>query len=774
MLSRRVIVFLSILWLVSCAPSVDDVRSLYEKTYQTYQARYEKNPQSSKIRRDFARFCYAFRDYQKIEEILENPAGSDEQLLLAKALARGNQFTRAMEVFSQIKDDITDPEGLFLYANVLEEKNLYPQAMKVYAKVGPPYALRAKERREAIKVSIETEIPEYIGELKEGAAPFLEKVSNEAAIILSIQEETEITSSHTAISTVHVVEMVLKERGKRLAEVQIGYDSTYERVELESARTITSEGNIVYVGEENIRDVSKYLNYPLYSNARARIISMPSVDVGAIIEYKVKIFSAKLMNDKDFSFLYRLRENHPIYKAGFRLTIPEDRDARVKFFNIEHAQGIDVDPVVTVKENKKTYAWNFSNVMPIVPEEHMPPLSFVNPAMLISSFESWEDIYRWWYALYRDKLGVSPEIEQVVVSLTSGVKDPRRKAKAIANYVARNIRYVAVEYGESGHEPHHAREVFLNRYGDCKDQAILLVAMLKEAGLDARPVLIPTEDVYPIEEKFPSVNFNHAIAAVRLGNTFVFMDPTAETTSFEDLPIADQDRTVMIFSDQGYTISRTPQLTNSRISYDMDIALDNQENAEIRRTVTTEGAYTSYHRWYLKYTHPDTIREDIESKMVKISPFSELIEYHIDNVDNFDASPELSYTFRTEKFLNPAKTMRVVPVLNEIDLKSSIIAKKERIFPVDLLGLFTKEAQVTIALPGNLRIKHLPQNTTLRTKWFDFFLTYARARNSLDFSQKFVIKKRFVSEKEYREFRRQLKEVFYLLKEEIILEKVKG
>ena len=74
------------------------------------------------------------------------------------------------------------------------------------------------------------------------------------------------------------------------------------------------------------------------------------------------------------------------------------------------------------------------------------------------------------------------------------------EAKLIHEFVAKDIRYVAIEYGDSGYEPHHAKEVFVNRYGDCKDQAILLITMLKEAGIEAYPVLIGTRGVFLYQE----------------------------------------------------------------------------------------------------------------------------------------------------------------------------------------------------------------------------------------------------------------------------------
>jgi len=324
-------------------------------------------------------------------------------------------------------------------------------------------------------------MPKEVRDISSEAEDFLKGLEDEAAIYLLVDEDIEIKTDNTSVSTIHVIKKVLQERGKELAEVEMGYDSTYERIELEYARTITKEGKVVYAGEESIRDVSRYLNFPLYSNSRAFIISMPSVEVGSFIEYKVKIYSSKLINQDDFNFVYRLREGYPVFKSKFDLMIPNSRDINFKFPNKEYAKGISLEPEVTKTETKKIYSWSFNKIESIIPEYSMPEVSYVNPAILISSFSSWDEIYKWWKSLYKEKLQLNKEVKDFVDQLIKDSFTEYEKAKILSEFVAKNIRYVAIEYGDSGHEPHYANEVFINKYGDCKDQAILLVAMLKYA-----------------------------------------------------------------------------------------------------------------------------------------------------------------------------------------------------------------------------------------------------------------------------------------------------
>jgi len=293
--------------------------------------------------------------------------------------------------------------------------------------------------------------------------------------------------------------------------------------------------------------------------------------------------------------------------------------------------------------------------------------------------------------------------------------------------------------------------------------------MLRAAGIKAYPALIPTRQVYSIDENFPSINFNHAICALKTDEDFIFMDPTAETTSFRDLPLGDQERLVMVFLDDGYKLVTTKTAKDNEVKYEMDMVINAEENAEITRVVASKGFFASGYRGYLKYSHPAQIEEDIQKKMVEISSFSRLLNYEIKNVDDFDKDPELRYNFKSEKFLNPAGNLRIVPALDQIYLDYSLIGKEARNFTLDFDGIYVKSAKVKITLPQDLKVEYLPSSRVLENSWFKLEVSYRQFNGQIDFSQKFSVKERFVEKSCYQEFKKRFEEALYLLKEEIIL-----
>ncbi|MDP2922594.1 MAG: DUF3857 domain-containing protein [Candidatus Omnitrophota bacterium] len=771
-MKNNLILVLIILSLSGCSKtSLEEVSSAYKETSGRYEKLLKSKPTDLALRLKLAQFYYDFKDFQRVKELLSANDDIAARIILAKALAQLKDYTHALEIFEKL-GEIDNNEYLYLYAKTLEAQNLFPKAVSVYKKVKPPFKELADERLKKIGTKVEEGMPENIKAIIKGEESFLSRIDKDEAVILFVDEVIEIKDNNTSVATVYALKQVLKERGKDLAEVELDYDSTDERVELEYARTITPDGKVVYAGAENIRDVSKYLNFPLYSNARVLIVSMPSVDIGSIIEYKAKIYSSKLINNENFSFVYHLREPFPVGKANFKLVVPKKSNVKMKFFNENYAKGINLAPTKEESDTQTIYSWKFSEVQPIIPEEGMPQLSYVNPAIGISNFNSWSDAYKWWYGLYKDKIALSEEIKNFVKELIKGAGSDLEKARRIYEFCAQNVRYVAVEYGQSGHEPHKADDIFLNRYGDCKDKAVLLVAMLREAGLSAYPVLIPTRGIYPITEDFAEVAFNHAIAALVYKDKVIFMDGTASTVSFGDIPLDDQERNVFIIFDDGYKILPTPATIDNAAIYETNIAIDSNEDALIERKITTTGFFASAQRYYLKYTHPQAIEDNIKEKMVRISPFSKLVDYRIENVDDFTKTPLLRYSFQAKKFLNPANNLRVIPLVDDIDIDTSYAGKEERNFPIDFGGIFGKISKTRIKLPANLKVKFLPKNREFDTLWFNFKSSYAEIGDTIELCKEFKAKKRFVEINEYKEFKKSLEEVFYLLKEEVILEKL--
>lgn len=715
-------------------------------------------------------FKLAIKEFKKTNIFAANK-------FLAMANYRLGNFTDALEVFN--KAQIPDEEYLYYYGLTCEKLNLFDKALDIYKKITlSGFASLALERTNIIEkqtissAHIKDVNPDVNNILT--AAPSPKQYPQAGALILFCDEKIEITPQNTQVSYLHYLIKILNERGiEDFSETHIDYDSTYEKVELEYARTIKPDGTVVEVGSRHIRDVSKYLNFPLYSNARAYIISFPEITEGASIEYKLKIYRNQLINKKDFMISYPVQASEPIIAANFYIDLPSDKTLYIKTLNNQYNNfGANLQPQIQKENNRLIYSWQFRDIPQIMPESHMPPNVEVNPTLLISTFSNWQDIYTWWWDLAKDKIKPDAAIKDKVSQLTKDLNSSQDKIRAIYNFCAQKIRYVAVEYGQAGYEPHFVSDIFKNKYGDCKDQAILLITMLKEAGFKAYPVLIPTKGYYNLNPDFPVVFFNHCIAAVLIEDKVVFLDPTVETCAFGDLPADDQDRRVLVFKEDGYEIKNTPLFLaeHNLIKQSLNMKINNDETIAAQKSVFTYGIYEQAQRSWLLYTPPELIEETIKERLQEVSIGAKLDSYNIKNLETLNLPVVLSYAFKGPEYLVVAGSFRIMPQLATID--TSLVAKDKRKYPIDFGILDMRETIFEIEFPSNFAIKYIPQSLTQDSPWLKFSVEYSRKDNKLYFRQKIELKKTYVSQVEYPDFKNFFEGLAKKIKQRIVFEKL--
>ncbi|MCX5709442.1 MAG: DUF3857 domain-containing protein [Candidatus Omnitrophica bacterium] len=778
-------VFLFLIAAVGCAQSVDSGKA---KEYTRQSAEYFERARTEyenliKGQKDLDRLNFElgslYYNHGKFAEALEtlNKTGLKEaKKLRAISYYHLGNFTDALMAFNNL--ECGDDECRYYRALTSEKLNLFDQALKSYAQVrsDPEFIKLAGERINQIEKQAGSgptkEIDVKVARLL-SSAPAQEDFPEAGAVILSADEGIEVSKEGIQISYMHYLIKILNERGKdEFAETQVGYDSTYEKVELESARTISPDGKVTQVGGRHIRDVSRYTDFPLYSNARAFIISFPEVAEGAIIEYKVKVTNNQLINKKDFVVNYPLQTTEPVISAKFSVRFPKNTPPHLKIINEDYNTfGAELKPKIQDDAEFRVYTWVFKNIPQITPESSMPPGVLVNPTVLMSTFNDWQEVYRWWQDLSRDKIKADSAISAKVKELTAGAADEKAKAAAIYNYCAKNIRYVAVEYGDAGYEPHAASDIFKNKYGDCKDQAVLLVTMLREAGLFAWPVLIPTKEDYNLSEDFPTVQFNHCIAAVSLDSRIVFMDPTASTCSFDDLPADDQERTVLVFQDEGYKMMETPLYPprHNLIRQVLELKMNDDGTISAHKDIYSSGMYDQAQRYWLTYTQPELIAQTIKEKVQEFSIGGRLIKYNIENLDDLNKPVVLSYDFIGPEYATIAGNLNILPQLASVD--TSLVATDKRIYDIDLNILESKDTDLYIDLPPGLKVKYLPPSFSEESPWIKFSLDYGYHGNRIEFKQRSETKKHTILKSEYAEFKRFFERIAKGAKQRIVLEK---
>src|SRR6185369_12627115 len=118
-------------------------------------------------------------------------------------------------------------------------------------------------------------------------------------------------------------------------------------------------------------------------------------------------------------------------------------------------------------------------------------------------------------------------LKQLADSLIANVNTPREKATKIYQWVQANIKYIAFEDGLEGFVPRRAIDIYNHRFGDCKDMASILTALLQLSGLKAYFTWIGTRDIpYDYTDVPLPICDNHMIAALDVDTEWIFLDAT--------------------------------------------------------------------------------------------------------------------------------------------------------------------------------------------------------------------------------------------------------
>ncbi|MCE7059556.1 DUF3857 domain-containing protein [Dyadobacter sp. CY343] len=190
---------------------------------------------------------------------------------------------------------------------------------------------------------------------------------------------------------------------------------------------------------------------------------------------------------------------------------------------------------LTAGNGKNVYEWELMNVKPVAYDDFAPEWYSKSPFVQVTEFRSWKEVVDWGLGFYGETKLSGPLKSKVAGWRKEGESNSEFIGKVV-RFVQDEIRYLGVETGENTHRPHSPGQVFQQRYGDCKDKAFLLCAMLRDQGIECDPVLVNTYKRAHLSEFLPSpTDFNHVVVRIEefsgvpgRSNTkiFRFVDPT--------------------------------------------------------------------------------------------------------------------------------------------------------------------------------------------------------------------------------------------------------
>ncbi|MEN5229373.1 DUF3857 domain-containing protein [Brevundimonas naejangsanensis] len=211
-------------------------------------------------------------------------------------------------------------------------------------------------------------------------------------------------------------------------------------------------------------------------------------------------------------------------------------------------------PAMTERNGFKFLAHRITDVEGESYPDAIAPRSLPDYAWQISSTAQWSAITDHIRTAY-DQASALPDAADLAAHLArirSEHATAEARALAALRLVQDEVRYMALTLGEGGWLPNSASDVWARRQGDCKGKTVLLVALLRELGVDAVPVLVSSQNL-PLDQYLPMVSaFDHVIVKARIDGETYLMDgarigdrsltPDAPLVYEHVLPIVEQAR----------------------------------------------------------------------------------------------------------------------------------------------------------------------------------------------------------------------------------------
>lgn len=670
---------------------------------------------------------------------------------------------------------------------VLEEANeIFPYNSSIYSQLGYLYHEEGKEEeaiglwRQALEISPEflhlRDYIDFISEKEEIAevdarglitkAPSVEEFPDASAAILLNEVKRVIHLDGTSSTTYHRIIKLFKKRGiEKFGEVFITYNAWGERITIKKARTFKLDGTEVEA--TSIKDIFPLEGYRLYSYISQKVISMPALEEGVTIEYQYTLddYSRGFIG-KNFQDTFYLQDFEPIQFCRYVLTIPEGVEIKIVNFKT------DIEPEIKKVENKMVYTWEDSDISQIIYESDMPPFHNIAPRITVSSFSSWEEIASWYYDISREQSKADADIKAKVAELIQNETTLEDKIRAVYHYVITEIRYLGLEFGISGHMPHEAAEIYKYKYGDCKDKATLLIAMLREAGIEAHYVLVRTRYSGELDLGLPSFQFDHAIAAAPLNGELMFLDGTAENYSFGELPAMDQDVWAMVLIDGEGKFMKVPTKPVEENQRVREIRLDLKEDGSVNgeTNVLQSGIFAAYYRSIFKDLGEIKRKELIQNSLSSSCPGSVLEEFSFSDLADLNVPVEQRYKFRVPNYAKKVgEELHLKPSLIERVESTSIVAQEERRFPMYFYSQYCTQNTVEIIIPEGYEVERIPDDVDLVFPFGSYRVKYLIEEDLIKYERYYTFNTFEISKEEYSFFKDFIERIAHEDAKEIIL-----
>jgi hypothetical protein len=581
------------------------------------------------------------------------------------------------------------------------------------------------------------------------------------AVLLYSEHSVNVQSLDKIKLRVRVVYKILRPSGREYGVAAIFFNPQRKITALRGW-CIPAQGKDYEVKDKEAIEVSlpRIAGSELISDVKDKVLQIPAADPGNVVGYEYEAEERPMV----LQHVWGLQQEIPGRELHYSLQLPSGWEFKASWINYAERKPTQTGP--------NQWEWVVSDVKGIRKEEEMPPIVGVAGQMVVSffppggaalnGFANWSEMGKWYSNLTSGRRDPSPEIARQVATLAASSTTPLEKMKALAHFVQHDIRYVAIELGIGGWQPHPAADVFTHHYGDCKDKATLLSSMLKQIGVESFYVVINARRGSVTPQTPATVGmFNHAILAIQLPpNTFdaslvakvehprfgtlLYFDPTNELTPFGEIGgYLQQNYGLLVTADGGELVElpRQPSAMNSIMRAGK---LTLEPSGALRGEVdeTRLGDRASAERWRLRTVDKSADRiKPIEDLLAGSLSLFRITQASLINLNETSQPFGFHYAFEVQSYAKDVGGLLLVrPRVLGVKTSGILETREPRQFPIEFEGPSRDTDTFDIKIPVGYVVDDLPPPVDADYSFASYHAKTEIKDNQIHYTRTFEVK----------------------------------
>ena len=572
------------------------------------------------------------------------------------------------------------------------------------------------------------------------------------AVLLLDDQETTVRDNGEIVTHARSAYKILRPEGKEYANLVLFYDSE-TKINSMHGWSITAKGQEYEAKDKDAFERSA-TTFEVFSDVKEKILLVPGADVGTIVGFEYERKDRPYVFDSRWSF----QELIPVEKARYSLQLPRGWEFKASWEN--HPE---VQPVI----QNGTYTWELSDLPRIEQETNEPPyralaghmtVTFFSDKIKEQTYSSWNDIGAWYGRLTSDSRQATPALQQKVLELAPASLPLLERIRTLARFAQHDIRYAAIEMGIGSLKPHPAGEILVHKYGDCKDKATVLGAMLAQIGVKSFYMPVHDERGIYTRNSPPDIGFNHVIIAIqlpegsfskplpalyehpKLGHLLIF-DPTQDLVPFGQLPFYEQDSYALLVTDSGGELLHlpvsSPDLNELKRNAKLKLLPDGTLEGEIEEV--RSGYHAMLERAYLQKETQRDRKKLIEHFLGRMMGNFQVDSFDLVNADDIDKDLILRYKFKAEHYAKSAGPLLLVRPRVVGEKGGYFDPTKPRHYPYQIDAPVLDSDTVEITLPDGFKVDELPDPAKASYGFGEYTSKTEAAGNVLKYTREYKI-----------------------------------